>query len=346
MIRTYVYKCYPSKKVQEKLETLLDATCSVYNWGLEKRITNHKAGIKYGFNENSAEFTKLRKETELKQFNYSLVHPTLRRLDKSYKAFFRRVKAKDTKKGFPKFKPRKFWRSIEGTSRDLKGSYLSSVGNLRIKFNKEVPGKIKAFVLTKKADGWFICLQCEIGGEPPVETTPKIGIDLGLTDFITTSDNEIIKHERYYEQYQKERRRLQRSIARCKRGSLQYKERSKKLKYLELNVARKRSLANHKTSKYLSKYDGIATEKLSIEGMKQKRFGKQISDVAWGDFISKLSYKTFVKQVDPAYTTQECSNCGNIEKKELSERKHLCKKCGYETTRDHNAAQVILKRAL
>jgi len=285
----------------------------------------------------------------------------LRRLDKSFKAFFRRVKNGE-KPGFPRSKHPDRFHSIEFKPKDgcqikeienKNKLFITHVGPVRIKWHRDFPEQsvLKHIVVSRKHSKWFICLQIEIPDSINVSGGSQIGIDLGISHLITTSDGEHIDSPKHYVNGQKRLRVLQRSVSRKKRGS---KNRQKAVRLLGKHheyISNCRDDFLHKTTRHLvDNYGPIVMEDLSLGFMlKNRHLAKHASDVAMGKFTSFLEYKAEeagvqVIKVDPKYTSQECSECGKRVKKTLSERVHNCPHCDLEIDRDHNAAKNILKR--
>lgn len=222
---------------------------------------------------------------------------------------------------------------------------------MKIKVHREIQGIIKTLTIRRQADGWFACFSCEVNPEPLFPTWQEVGVDVGLENFATTSDGEFFPPIKHLRQSEKNIKYVQREVSRRKKGS---KRRSKsvwELRKAHLRVANQRRDTHHKVARSLvNKYDMIAIEDLSVSRMvKNHHLAKSISDAGWSSFANILTAKAEeagrkVIKVDPQFTSQICSACGVVEKKELSERWHSCE-CGCELHRDVNAAKNILKKA-
>lgn len=187
-----------------------------------------------------------------------------------------------------------------------------------------------------------------------VKPTPEntLGIDMGLKDFLVTSEGESIPIPQYYRQSQKRLKRLQKQLSRCQKGS---KRRLKALKAVakqHKKVADKRKDFHFKVAnKILSKSEVIAREDLNIKGLARTRLSKSINDAGWRQFLTILSVKAenagrLTIAVNPSGTTTDCSNCGEKVPKKLSDRIHSCPHCGIVMCRDKNAAANIKHRAV
>ena len=281
------------------------------------------------------------------------------KLGLTYEAFFRRVKRGDTP-GFPRFKSYKRYDSFTLTmsSWKLNGKILTirNVGNFKLFDTEKYPiqGKIKTVTVKRdRTKKWWVCFSCDdvIPKHYP-EATGEIGIDVGLTSFLTDSNGEKIDSPTYYRIAQKKLRRVQRSVSRKIKQSKRREKNVLLLAKVHQKIRNQRQNFIHKISKEIvTKYKTIKVENLQIKNMvKNRHLSKSILDAAWGEFFQKLAYKAeeadreFLK-VDPRNTSQLCSGCGELVPKKLSERIHACPFCGLELDRDHNAARNIKDRA-
>ncbi len=180
-----------------------------------------------------------------------------------------------------------------------------------------------------------------------ISTGKQVGIDLGLKEFLTTSEGETVANPRYLRKAEKRLKRLHRRLSRTQKKSKNRAKARKRLAKAHLKVQRQREDFARKTANALvTSHDLIAYEDLKIRNMvKNHTLAKSISDAAWGRFRAWLTYYGQVHDipviaVSPAFTTQDCSACGTRVKKSLSVRTHLCTGCGLVLDRDHNAAVV------
>jgi putative transposase len=347
------------------LDFLLEQSRRVYNIALEKNINLYEES-KESF-DGWSYFRDLRKvEPEgLGLLNTASLQQTLRRLDKSFKTFFRRVKAGEESPGFPRFKSYDRWKSMafcygngaklisDSSNRIL--LYVQNVGNVKVKYHREIPEEsvIKQVVLKRNASKWYACLMIELPDpilEPREEAS--IGIDMGLSSLLALSNGELVENPRWFRTSEKKLRRVQRKLSRCKKGSKNRKQVKQSLQRIHEHIAEQRKDYWHKVTRDLvNKYTFIAIEDLTLDFMlKNHCLAKSASDAGLGMFTSMLMYKaeeagTRIEKVNPAYTSQICSQCGSIVKKDLSVRVHKCD-CGLVLDRDVNAAINILNLAL
>jgi len=176
---------------------------------------------------------------------------------------------------------------------------------------------------------------------------------MGVSAFAATSDGEIFEAPNTYRKAEKRLKRAQREVSRRKKGSNRRRKAVRKLAKTHEKVANQRRDIAHKTARILvNKYDLIAHEDLQVNNMlKSHHLAKSIQDAGWNLFFNILASKAEeagrqVVNVPPAYTSQICSDCGQIVKKNLAERTHKCPECGLILDRDVNAARNILKIAL
>lgn len=329
-------------------------------------------------------------------------HWTLKRLDDAYQAFFRRVKLKApvaaniarkpaTSLGFPKFAGRDRWNSfgstvqtgnspvrLDGThirigGRDPRTNKRRDVLRVRVHLHRLIPAGaiLKAAVFSRCNRVWHVCLQLDI---PPASLarrcqskTAAIGIDLGISQPIAQSDGGIVPVPARLRRALSTQRRLQRALAKCKRGSRRRQKAKLRLVAHYAKVKTVRTQWAHKQAARLTRsYALIGIEDLAVANMTKSAKGsvespgrnvsakaglnREILAVAWGALRDKLAYKAEragcqLVPVDPRYTSQRCSSCGAIVPKKLSQRTHRCGECGLVLDRDVNAARNILAQA-
>lgn len=353
---TYKYRLYPNKEQSQKLETTLDICRFLYNSALEERKEAYqKRGVSLSYRHQQNELPECKLEVpELNQIHSQVLQDTLRRLDKSFQNFFRRVKNGE-KPGYPRFKSKNRFHSFTypqfGFSLDGNKLNLSKIGDIKIKLHRPINDEIKTLTITREIDKWYACFSVEIDTPPLKPIESAIGIDVGLNSFVTLSTGEEIENPRWFRNTQRRLRRRQKSLSRKKLGSKnRNKQRIRVAKYHK-KVSNQRKDFHHEVSRQLvDNYDLIAYEDLNIKGMvRNHHLAKSISDAGWGKFIAFVCYKAegAGKQaiaVNPYGTTTECSECGFPVPKSLSQRMHNCPNCGLVMPRDWNSAKVILSR--
>jgi putative transposase len=358
MQKAFKYRVYPSKEQAQKMLSLLETHRRLYNNALaERKESYEKDKTSISYQVQSAQLKTQRKEClYLAECNFSSCQRTLKRLDRAFQSFFRRIKSGD-KPGYPRFKGKDRFDSIDFTIGD--GAKLTSdnkarfqnVGDLKIKLHRPIEGQIKTMSFRREAGHWYVIFSCDLGDiDVTPSDNPSVGIDLGLKSFLVTSEGEEVKPPKFYRKAQAKLRRLQRSVARKKKGGSNRKKAIRSLSRLHHHVANQRKDFHHKTANALiERYGKIVHEDLNIKGIAKSRLAKSTHDVGWAGFLNILSSKAEcagceVISVNPAYTTQTCSNCGCLPdtRLTLSDRLYQCLHCGFSLGRDHNAAINIL----
>jgi len=282
------------------------------------------------------------------------------RVDLAFKAFFRRVKAKNGKAGYPRFKSKHRYDSFTYPQTGFKitnnGLKLSKIGTIKIKLHQPIKGKIKTCTIRKTSTGkWYVCFSCECEPKPLPKSEKATGIDVGLENFATLSNGEKIENPHFFKTDQKALAKAQRKLSKQKKSTPERKKARKVVTHIHERIANKRHNFIHQTTRKIVNHFGIiCIEKLNIKGMQNGNFrsiNRGIADVAWGQFARVLASKAeeagrkFVA-VDPRNTSQRCSQCGVIVKKDLSTRWHDCPICGCHLHRDVNASLNILALGL
>lgn len=350
------YRIYPSKRQVEVLEHHLALCAELYNAALQERRDAWRINrAPINFYDQSKQLPEVKQlRPDLAEVNAVAVENVLKRVDKAFKAFFRRVKA-GQKPGYPRFKsPRRYdsltFRQIGNA---LTGNKLriSKIGQVRIKLHRPLNGDVKELHVRRAAGYWYAIFCVEYEAKPLPECDAKVGLDVGLSAFATLHDGTEIENPRYYREAQAELRRAQRRVARRKRGSNRRRKAVALLQRVHAHVKNQRRDFHHKVSRWVVNNHGlIAVEDLDIVGLARSILAKSVNDAGWGQFLSFIAYKAewagrvFVR-VNPSGTSQTCI-CGAEVRKVLKERWHGCTSCGLSLPRDHVSAQVILQRAL
>jgi len=376
--KSFKYRIYPTKSQVSTLENQFSMCRHLYNWNLAERIDAYEEDeTTISYNQQQNKLPALKEERPwFKSIHSQVLQDVLRRLDKGYKSFFRRVKNGETP-GFPKFKKRGQWNSITYPQYQKRPTNsciaVSKVGNIEIVYHRDIPeeANIKTLTITKEAGKWFACFSVEspVATELKQDQLPPVGIDMGLIDFFYASDGSQVSIPKYLRKKEKQLQRLQRRLSKAKKGTKRYRKILRALQKCHYRVKCQRNDFLHKkANELLNKSNTIFHEKLVVQNMirrpKPKQdeetgkylsngastkagLNKSIADAGWSRFFEFLRYKAErlckqVVSVPPHYTSQVCSSCGVIVKKSLSTRTHRCE-CGFVANRDHNAAINILR---
>jgi len=356
--RSIQYRLYPNNKQIKLLSNNLEGCRLLYNQMLNQR--------KEGWEQDKQSFSCYDQQKYFKDYLDKLeynIHAQVKqnvavRVDLAFKAFFRRIKNKENP-GYPRFKSFGRYDSFTYPQTDYgykikdKQIYLCKIGNVKVVIHKQITGFIKTCTIKKESDRWFVIFTYEAESTSYESSTNlEIGIDVGLKSFAVFSDNTTIDNPRFFKQEEKNIGRLQR---RKEKANGNQKQKLKKaIQKRHAKVKNKRKDFCHKLSRSIvNKYKIICIEDLNINQMKEnmRYLSKSIHDASWKLFLNYLIYKAeeagrLLIQVNPAYTTQDCSKCGYRVKKKLSDRIHNCPNCGLSMDRDLNASLNILRIGL
>ncbi len=269
-----------------------------------------------------------------------------------------------SKKGFPKFQ--KNCRSVEyktsgwklaDNRKSITFTDKKGIGRLKLKGTRDLHfyqiNQIKRVRLVKRADGVYVQFCIDVNRSKIIEPTGNtIGLDVGLKEYYTDSNGEVVKNPTFLRKGEKVLKRAQRRVSKKIKGSENRRKARHILSKRHLKISRQRKDHAVKLARcVVQSNDLIAYEDLRIKNMvKNHCLAKSINDASWYQFRCAIEYfsKVFGRAtvaVNPQYTSQECSSCGEIVKKTLSTRTHVCK-CGLVMDRDENAARIILRRGL
>jgi putative transposase len=354
MRKTFKYRLYSSENTFRKTEEWLDLCRFLYNCALEQRISVYKSSHKsISYYEQQNELPLIKEiMPEYKDVGSQTLQDVLRKLDKAYKAFFRRVKKGEGKVGFPRFKGRDRFDSFTLTQANwkLEGKYLyiTKLGRFKLKLSRPIQGNIKSITIKRSlTNKWYACFSCDSVPEnklPKLDT--KIGIDVGIKSYLTDSEGNKVENPKFLKYKLRELRVKQRKLARAKKGSNRCKGTKLQVAKLHEKIANQRNDFLHKlANNYVSKYGVIKVENLQIKNMTQNhKLARDINDCSWGKFYELLSYKAEeagrqVIKVKPHNTSRKCNKCGLVNHDlKLSDRVWICENCGTTHDRDENAA--------
>jgi putative transposase len=285
--RSYKYRLYPSRLQSEAMAARLESHRALYNAALEHRRTAYRMrGVTITYSDQSAELKDIRREDEgLAACNFSSCQATLRRLDRAFGAYFRRVSAGEHP-GYPRFKGPDRFDTVEfpshGDGCHFSGTRVTfqGIGAVKVKYHRPIEGKIKTVSFKREAGWWFVVIACDLGDAPPlVADEPPLGIDLGLTSFLVTSDGEVIAPPRFAQCADAKLRRSQRALSRCQRGSNRRSKARARLVRCHAKVANQRRDFHHKMAKALvDRYGVVCVEDLNVAGIARSRLAKAVYD--------------------------------------------------------------------
>lgn len=384
--RKVTYRLYPSKTQIAALLALLRSHQLLYNAALEQRIDAwRRKRMSVSYEDQSRELTDLRGECpEFAAANCSSQQRTLRRLDIAFQAFFRRLKERGERAGFPRFKSlaafpgfgfKKHgdgWRFTPGAEWRHGKLRLQGVGVIKARGQARTGGTVKACEITHRDGEWSLSLTIE--SKPAREGgTAACGLDWGVETFATLAlpdgSHEPVPNQRLGRQAERDIRIASRAVARKKRGSNNRRKAVRRLRRLRQHLANRRHDFLHQTSaRLVGRFALIATEELNIKNMTASARGtanapgrnvrakagpnREILDTAPAAFLALLRYKASEAGSElievPTRTlkpSQRCPACLRVEKKKLSQRMHCCP-CGHVEPRDAASGRVALNWVL
>lgn len=402
-LKAYKYRLYPKRAQAEKLQWVLDRCRELYNSALQERRDAYEMTVKrhpnYYDETTRKQLTQAHARTyhqqathlpEIKEsrpeyhhLHSQVLQDVLRRVEKAYQAFFRRIKAGKTP-GYPRFQGDGRYESFtfpqSGFSLTEDNRVcLSKIGTIKVKMPKGKKahppvGEMKTCTIKREGPHWFIVFTCEVEEQEVVyhPSEEAVGIDLGLLHFATLSDGSTIENPRHVRRAEQKLKKLQEALARKQRGSKRRRKAAQRVGKAHRHIRNQRKDFHHKEArKLIMAYQTVVFEKLQPANMSRRPKPKQdeatghylpngasskaglnksILDAGWGQFQHICESKaecagSRVLLVSPRYTSQMCSGCGAMVQKEVEERWHTCS-CGCSLDRDHNAAMNILRLGL
>ena len=370
MLRAIKIRLYPSKEQELKLNKVLGCYRYVYNQMLalkQKEYNENKKSL--GLTDLSKYFhgTLLKDEQYewLKEQNTKVMKQSIRQMLSAYDKFFKQYK------GFPKFKSKKNKHSalfpIDAISRknkfnDRKITLTQPLKDIRFRCSDLYFKRLQAYkegirsaTLSKtKSGNYFLSILIELPQEKIIrfaQTNKHVGIDLGVKDFVITSDGEVFENKHFFKSQEKKIVKLQRQLSKKQKGSNnRNKQRVKVAKAFERLTNQKDAYIHSVVNELLTYYDTVFMEDLNVQGMlKNHKLAKVIQEVSLCKFKQILEDKArnnykevvFVGRFYPSSKT--CHKCGYVNKGlTLNDREWTCPVCGEHHDRDLNAAINIL----
>jgi putative transposase len=372
---TYTFKIKTTPNLIQKFETHLNTTRMLYNLAKETKEYAFSKGVKFSKFDLIKQLPELKNDFSwMKEVHSQTLQGVIERLDKSYDKFFKdfkegkisKLKQEYTTKclkngleinqkklfeiGKPKWAKKKEWKSVEFKSSaiQLKNNCLSvsKIGKIKIFKSREINGNIKLARVVKKADGYYLQIVTDFEVQK-CDNQAQVGIDLGISYFLVTSDSQFFENIKTTDKYSKQLKIEQRNLSRKKKFSKNFYKQVEKVKKIHLKIQRVREDCLHKVSRELANnYQTVFVEDLEVSKMVQdKKYSKAISDASWSKFVNYLEYKTELVKVDAKYSSQECNKCGHISKENRKTQEIFkCVKCSHEGNADFEASITILKR--
>ena len=357
MIISYKYPIFPDKATQQKLAEALDACRWLYNKLLERMNEARENGFKLSTYETQNMIPSMKLDNPKLNLVYSKALQMVNYTLHSNISALAALKRNGYEVGPLRFKGYGWYKTINynqsGFKLDQDHSCLriSKIGDIKIKMHRKIRGCIKAILIKREGKRWFAIVQVDQEPELLPENGKSVGLDVGLKSFAVDTDGKSIENPRFAERAATKVKNIQRKLSRAKNGSNNRRKLRDKLDKANERINNQRNDFLHKLSRYyVNNYDTICVEDLDVKGLKEKGNNKgmhrNIHDASWSKFSFMLSYKAEsagrkLIKVDPRNTTQRCSACGSIVKKDLSVRVHECPYCGFSCDRDYNASRNI-----
>ena len=354
-------RLYPNKKQITQLLNTFGSCRFAYNYFLAERSHSYKEdGATLSYNKTANLLVKMKKDKDylwLNEVDSMALQETLRNLDRAYQNFFKK-KANypkfHSKHGIQSYRTRNQSNGIRITGNKIK---IPKIGYVKVKGLQPFDGHIlNATISMTKSNKFYVSLCVDTDIFKPSAPNKQIGLDVGLKEFYTDSDGNVVSNPKTYRKNEKKLIREQRRLSRMQKGSHNRNKQRIKVARCHERIASIRNDFLHKQSTMLANENQVVcVEDLNVKGMlKNHHLAKSISDVSWSAFFRMLEYKmierggTLVRIPTFYPSSQTCSVCGyqNKKAKNLSIRKWECPECGIHHDRDRNASTNILNKGL
>lgn len=380
-----MFRLRPTARQHIALAACVEAHRELYNAALQERRegwSHSKTRIRYG--DQSAQLTEIRSvRPDQALWSFSSQQATLRRLNKSFDGFFRRVKAGRTP-GYPRFKGKARFDSVawpkDGDGArwlpDQRRVYLQGVGQVKVHLHRQIEGRVKTIQVKRLGRRWMLVLSCDdVPTHPLPGTGGQVGIDVGVVTYATLSDGTAVANPRWARQQARRLQVTQQRLQRAARGSKNRVARRETVAARHRKIANRRKDFHHKQARELAaRYDLLVVEDLTIANMLRRAkpkpdpdnpgqflpngaraksgLNRSISDAGWGQFVSILRAKaedagrTWI-EVNPRHTSDGCERCGHAApENRVSQAEFVCQRCGHHAPADEHAARNILRAGL
>jgi putative transposase len=361
MQKAYRYRFYPTTEQESLLRRTMGCVRLVYNKALDARTSGwYERQERIDFVETSSMLTGWKKQEELDFLNDVSSVPLQQGLRNLQKAFvnFWAGRAK-----YPNFKKKHSGGSAEFTKsafkwKDGKVFLAKCTEALPIRWSRDLPKDCDPSTITVKLDAsgrWFASLLVDTNIAQLPKSDKSIGLDMGITSLIATSNGDKIANPKHFKQLRKKLRRIQKALSRKQKGSNNRHKASRVVAKVHAQITDARKDFLHKlTTQLVRENQTIVVEDLAIKNMvKNHKLALAVFDASWGELIRQLAYKCEwygreLIKIDRWFpSSKRCGNCGHIvDKMPLNIREWECPKCGANHDRDINAAHNILAAGL
>ncbi len=362
--RAYKYRIYPTDEQKILIHKHIGSCRWLYNYALEKKTKAYKKDktnlSRFDLSSDLPELKKKEETKWLKEVNSQSLQMSLKNMDEAFVKFFRE------KKGFPKFKGKHHPRKSFNVPQNIKVNWdnkrisIPKIKDLKIAVDRKPKGVIKSATVSKTpTNKYFISVLVDTGVKPPkkykIKKKTSIGVDLGIKDFLITSNGDKVDNPKYLKSHLFKLKKLQRRASKKKQGSTRRERANLRVAKLHERIHNLRMDFLHKlSSKLISENQTICLEDLNVAGMlKNHKLAQSIQDCSWSKFNKFLEYKAEwngvniirIGRFEPS--SKMCSSCGHIKSNlTLSDRKWKCEQCYIVHDRDVNASKNILQLGL
>lgn len=371
MFRTFKYRLYPTEEQAEKLAECARVVRFVYNLALEQRRDfwrqyKRATGGTLNYASQGRQLTQLRRENDwIAAVPSNSQHGALQDLDKAFARFFKGG-------GFPRFRKAGVHETFEVKAADTAVRSLNAkwsqvrlpkIGWVKYRDSRAMPARVRSTRIVCQGGKWFACIRAEVAPSKAPTPASSIGIDRGVALALAASDGTTVAAPQSLRLLELRARKAQRVLSRRKRGSRRYAKQRVVVASIMARAARIRRDWQHNATTEIARQNGVVViEALQTRNMTRSASGcasgpkrglnRAILNIGWHTIELMLQYKmeerggTLIK-INPAYTSQTCSACGNIDKDSReSQARFSCTSCGHTMNADHNAAINILRQGL
>jgi putative transposase len=383
-----VFRLSPTARQHVALALCVEAHRELYNAALQERrdAWSHSKTRVY-YRSQSAQLTEIRSvRPDVAVWSFSSQQATLRRLNRAFAGFFRRVKTAKpgVRPGYPRFKGKARFDSVEWP-KDGDGArwlpeqrrvYLQGIGQVKVRLHRQVVGRVKTIQIKRQGRRWMLVLSCDdVPTNPLPATGRQAGVDVGVVSFATTSDGAHVDNPRWARVASDRLTAAQQRLQHSKRGSRNRDRKRETVAARHRKIANQRKDFHHKYARTLvERYDLLVVEDLQIANMLRRAkpvhdpdqpgaflsngaraksgLSRSISDAGWGRFISILCAKAEEAgriwiEVDPRHTSDRCEACGHAApENRLTQAAFECQRCSHRAQADQMAARNILRAGL
>lgn len=371
----YRYRIYPNSTQEQSLKEWMDVCRVAYNYGLReikdwcnsRKCMVNRCSISHEYimaadspfpsevNQLNALPNAKKVFSRLGKVPSQVLQQAIKQLHRAWDGF------QKVGHGFPRFKKFGQFKSLlfpQFKQNPVQGVHIAlpKVGLIPINLHRPIPSGfvVKQVRIINKADLWYasINIQCDVSVPDPMPHGHPIGVDVGLSKFLATSDGVLVKSPKFLKVMQGKLKLLQRRLDRKKKRSKNYEKQRLKVARIHHTIDNTRKDFHFKQAHTLCDVgDMVFMEDLDYRVLAKGMLSKQILDAGFGQFRAITKYVCwkrgkFFGEVNARGTSQECPECGATVKKDLSIRVHHCPECGFIADRDVASGQVIRNRGI